>query len=370
MKVLHLISSKGLYGAEGVLLNLMIASKNAGHQPHLMCFRSASKPEPQIDSEAKNNGITSRTIVCKYKFDIKAIRDIRRFALDKGIQIIHSHGYKADVYGAIVSKFSHLPLVATLHGWTNEDKKVKFYETIDKLILRMINHLVPVSSVINEELKGRGLNGRKVTVIPNAIDTEKFNPFREDAGPNDRLEAKSELTIGTVGRLSPEKGHSCLLKVFKKVISSVPNLKLLIVGDGALRSSLEKEAKDLGIEKKVIFTGMQKDMVSMYRAMDIFVLPSFTEGLPLVLLEAMSMELPVVATGVGAIPQVIGQNEGIQVPSKDMDALKEAIISLVNDSTARHAMGKAARRKVVSDFSLDQFTQKYMSVYERVLDSS
>lgn len=159
------------------------------------------------------------------------------------------------------------------------------------------------------------------------------------------------------------------MRAFKDIASSVANAKLLIVGDGYLKESLEQEARNLHIEEKVIFAGSQKDMPSLYKAMDIFVLPSLTEGMSLVLLEAMSMGLPVIATNVGSAPYIIGDGEGMLISCADVSRLSKAIASLINDSGARKSMGLQARNRVGQSFSLDSFAAKYVQVYRMVAGS-
>ena len=367
MNILHIISSSGIYGAENVLLGLAESLKKNGHTPHIVCLKSALKPDPDMYLEAQKRNILSAVEICRNKLDIKALTNIRKFTLKNDIQFIHSHGYKANFYGWIVSKFTKIPIIATLHGWTAEDVKVKLYEKIDRLILRGMDHLVAVSPRIHEQLRGMGLKDKRITFVPNAVDTEKFKPGSNNDKFRERLGLKDNFVIGTVGRLSIEKGQGYLLRAFKDIASVVPKAKLLIVGDGRLKDNLQQEAKNLGLEDRVVFSGNQKDMVSVYKAIDIFVLPSLTEGLPLVLLEAMSMGLAVVATGVGAVPYVIGEGEGIIVPPQNTKALNEAVLGLVADPSHRNAVSIKARERAVNDFSIGSFSNKYIGLYKMVM---
>jgi glycosyltransferase involved in cell wall biosynthesis len=370
MRILHLISSSGMYGAEQVLLSLARLSKKDGHRPYVVCLKAEEKSDPDLYAKAKVNAIDTLVIGCRRKLDIGAVLKIKRFIIDNRIDIVHSHGYKANFYGACVCRLIKVPIVATLHGWTAENRKIKLYENIDKLIMRSFDHLVPVSPLIYDYLRKKDFSTRKITFIPNAVDTEKFSPEARSADIRQKFGLGHSLVIGSVGRLSPEKGHSRLIRVFKQIVSVYPDAKLLIVGDGALRESLEEEARSLGLRDKVIFAGSQADMVSMYKAMDIFVLPSFTEGLSLVMLEAMSMGLAVVATAVGAASFVAGDGECILIPPHDNWALEKALLALINDSQLRVRMKDKARQRVSADFSLASFSRNYMRIYRNFLPRS
>ncbi|MFC1632016.1 glycosyltransferase family 4 protein [Candidatus Omnitrophota bacterium] len=366
MKILHIISSSGFYGAEQVLLNLVSLLKEDGHKPYLICLKNRTKPDPQIHVQAQKQGISSKVVNCRHKLDLGAIKEIKQFVKQENIKIIHSHGYKSDFYGLIAAKLVRIPIVATLHLWTQETARDRFYEWLDKRLIKRMNHLIPVSPLINNQLKALKIADNKVTLIPNGIDVDKFNSARVNTNLRHRFGLNDDLVIGTVGRLAQQKGQTYLIKAFKE-LSGTKGLKLLIVGDGYLKESLHKEVKELGIENDVVFTGAQKDIEAAYNSMNIFVLPSINEGLPLALLEAMSMGFAVIATKVGAIPYVMQDRaEGMLVSPGSIKELKEAIFTLIKDSALRKQMGEKAREKVKSAFSLETFYQKYIEVYNRL----
>jgi len=365
MKILHIISSSGFYGAEGVLLNLVSMLKKDGHQPHLVCLKNKNRPDPQIHLRAKQDGISSQVICCRRKLDFAAIKEIREFICRENIQLVHTHGYKSDFYGLIAAKLAKVPIIATLHLWTQESAKDKLYEWLDKFTIERMDHLVCVSPVIAEQLKSLGIAENKTSLIPNGIDTDKFNSKEVKADLRDGLNLDGNLVIGTVGRLVRQKGQAYLLEAFKELAKN-KDFKLLIVGDGHLKMSLKKQVKKMGIEGEVIFAGAQKDVAAAYNTINIFVLPSIDEGLPLALLEAMSMGLAVIATKVGAVTDVINsQEEGLLVSPGNSEELKQAISVLIKDSKMRKQMGKKAREKVISSFSLQSCYQKYLEIYKK-----
>jgi len=365
MRILHLISSSGMFGAERVLLNIGIGLRDKNHAAYLLCLRDSKKGVPEIHFEARRAGLASRVIFCDGRMDVKALFEIKNFMKTENIDVIHSHGYKSDIYGFIASKMSGKPIISTLHGWTGETFNVRLYERLDRWVIRRMDHLVPVAPSIMDKVTRMGLNGGRVTFIPNGIDTVKFNPIggetslREEFGFNGH-----SVVIGTVGRLSREKDHSSLIGAFGRVSLTCPDVRLLIVGEGDLKDELRSKAQSLGVGKKIVFAGFRSDMVSIYKSMDIFVLPSLTEGLPLVLLETMSMGLPVIASQVGGIPYVINKNAGIMIPPASPEILEEALRCLVNDESLRKEFGRNARERISSSFSLDSFCKKYIDLYE------
>lgn len=367
MRVLQLISSSGFFGAENVLLNLGRLLKEHGNNPYLICLKNASKHGPEVHLQAQKQGLPSRVISCRHRLDIKVIKRIKDFIKQERIEVIHSHGYKSNFYGLIASKLSGVPIVATLHGWIGETKKSRFYEKLDKWIIRRMNHLVAVSPMICEELADLKLNGTPSTFVANGVDTEKFNPNKVIGDVRKEFGLGDSLVIGAVGRLSQEKGHSYLINAFKNIYSQLPSAKLLIVGDGPLRDSLQPTVHSPQLKDKVIFAGKRDNLPAIYKSMDIFVLPSLKEGLPLVLLEAMSMRLPVIATKVGGIPYVMNKDEGILVSPGNIEELKSSILLLLKDSSLRRRMGEKAREKILSCFSLRSFYQKYIDIYKNVI---
>ena len=366
MRILHIISSSGFFGAENVVLNIMGSIKNKGANPYLICLKNSGKPEPQIHLEARKQDIFTNVLSCRSRMDFRSIFRLRDFIREKDVQIIHTHGYKSNMYGLLASKISRVPIVATLHGWTGGGKKNIFYEKLDRRIVKGMDHLISVSPSITDWLKKLHINSEKISYIPNAVDTNKFSADNA-SDVRSELNIEGKIVIGVAGRLTAEKGHCYLIRAFKDVHSEIRGIKLLIVGSGDLREKLQQEAERSGVSEDVIFTGARKDMASIYKSMDMFVLSSITEGLPMVLLEAMSMGLPVVASRVGGIPHVISGENGIMVSPADPTELKEGIIRLLRDDKLRKTMGEKARSAVLERFSLDIFSQSYVNAYEYIV---
>lgn len=372
MRVLHLISSSGFYGAENVLLNLAKSLKEDGCEPCVVCIKGASRPDPEIYLRAEREGIKSKIVYGRRRLDFKIIRQIQNIVKEEGVDLIHSHGYKSNFYGLTAARRSGVPIISTIHLWTGETMKLRFYEYLDRRwMVRKMDHVVLVSPTFRDDVKKSNLASARISYIPNGIDTETFNPSNIHSDLRGELGLNNSLVIGNVARLNQEKGHHHLIEAFEKAQSEIPNARLLIIGDGPLEDDLRAEVNSRALTGKVIFTGKRKDMPSLYKAMDIFAMSSLKEGMPMALLEAMSMELPVITTDVGAVPYIISNNEnGIMIKAENPGILAEKIVSLLKDASMRKRLGWEARRTVLSNFSSASLYRRYFEIYVNVLEAN
>jgi len=210
----------------------------------------------------------------------------------------------------------------------------------------------------------------KIVAIPNGVDTAYFAPARWERG-NSQAElglSKDRFCIGTVARLTEAKGLKYLLLAVKRVRENIPDVTLLIVGDGPLREELEEYSRELGIDDAVIFTGYRNDIPRMLAAMDVFVLASVWEGMPVSLLEAMAMQKPVVATRVGGIPEVIQDGvDGILIPPTDANELARAIINIFKDREFSDNLALNARKRIMEHFSIESTAKRIGSLYQELI---
>ncbi|MBL8188339.1 MAG: glycosyltransferase [Acidobacteria bacterium] len=209
-------------------------------------------------------------------------------------------------------------------------------------------------------------------VIPNGVELPRIDAadgsdVREELG----IEPE-EFVIGTVARLDKNKDTLTLVRAFAELVPIKPDaaLKLLIVGDGDQRTTLEQFVRECGLNRSVIFAGMRRDVPRVLKAMNVFALSSLSEGMPMTVLEAMAARLPVVATAVGALPEMVEEgNTGFLVPVGDAKTMAERLLRLVVDRQLAKAFGEASRRKVERDFTLERTLQRYAELYVSVLKS-
>jgi len=374
MRILQLISSAGFFGAENVMLELATGLR----ERHLECvvgvIKNMYNPHVEVADEAERKGLAVVVFPCNGKLDVRAIWSIRRFLRQEGIRVIHGHGYKSNIYAHLSSVGKDIGRIATCHNWLGDDAKMKLYARLDGWLLRRFDRVIGVSESVVEEILRHGIERGKVLRVDNGIDVARYRNGRARGGDELRRELgidPSWKVIGTVGRLSEEKGHRCFLEAAERVVKSYGRVVFLIVGDGPLRRSLEERASRTGSGKedaRFIFTGVRNDMPAVYSVMDMFVLPSLTEGLPMALLEAMASETPSVATRVGAVPTLIQDGfSGLLVEAGEAGELAEAMMKLLRSPEEAREFAERAQRGIEERFSSQTMVDKYIGVYESVL---
>jgi glycosyltransferase involved in cell wall biosynthesis len=366
VKVLQLISSGGYYGAENMLLNLCASQEKAGCQNSLLLFYNVHAPNVEFYERARRRGLSVRMVHCQGRADWRAVRQIEECIQEDGVNLLHTHGYKADLYGYVAAWRSHKPIVATCHNWVGGTAALGIYNHLDRLALKRFNGLAAVSDSVSQRLTDFGISAKKIKIIANGIDVQAF----ERAQPLPTLVFSGNKVVGMVARLDLQKGFEYLLRAVRELCGTFNDLKMVIVGEGPDRTAIENMIQQYGLQSKVILAGQQSDMPGVYAAIDIFVLPSLNEGLPLTVLEAMAASKPVIATRVGAIPSVIKHGEnGLLVDSKDADGLRNAIASLLTDSDLCRRMGSAGHDWVSRNYTSEVMALKYRQMYEEVLGS-
>jgi len=367
MRILHLISSSGLFGAERVVLELSKGLKrNYNCQPVVGVIRNSQSPHIEIAEEAAACCLDSVIFPCRGRFDPKLSSLIGNFVEQNKIDIVHCHGYKSNIYGLLASR-NRVPSVTTNHNWLTSGLSLKLYCFLDSCWIRYFNRIVAVSEKIKKEMLKFGLPEKKIRVIDNGIDLERFareiptGRIKEEFGLSGNLKI-----VGTVGSLTTEKGYIHLLKAAKSVLDVGIGVSFLIVGEGPLRNRLEEEAGKLGIRSNIVFAGYRSDIPEMLSTMDIFILSSIKEGLPMVLLEAMAAKKPVIATAVGAVPEVIRDHrDGLLVQPGDIEGLKRAIMELARDPEKADRLAANGYERV-KNFSSGNMAGKYFAIYKEL----
>jgi glycosyltransferase involved in cell wall biosynthesis len=285
-------------------------------------------------------------------------------------QIVHTHKPKDSVPVAIAGKIAGIPyLVRTYHGLPEphigyHHHKNAIYTAVDNFVNRyMTDRIIAVSSNIQRHLLSLKYPEQHILQIHNGIDLDNIHCYDETAADN-----RKELIIGTASRLVPVKGHDTLLRAISTLKARHKDIRLIIVGDGPLRGKLERLIQELELKDEVILTGHSDNIYVELRKMDIFALPSIHEGIPMVLLEAMALSLPIVASRVGGIPEVICHDEsGILIEPGNADALASALTILARDRTYARRLGKAARKKVEENFSAELMATRTAKLYRELV---
>ena len=292
----------------------------------------------------------------------------RRLRRD-GIGLIHAHDFKSDLLGVLAGRIARVPVVTTVHGYIAITGKSQLYKRLDLMLLRAMDRVIVVSNAMLRDLGSRGIAPSRLRAVRNCIALENY-PYgrrsrtaRAAAGFDD-----GAIVVGHVGRLSAEKGQARLLRVFPRVLESVPSARLMFAGDGPQMGALRDLARSLGVVSSTVFLGYRDDIPEVFANLDLLVLSSDTEGLPNVVLEAMAMGVPVVATAVGGTPEVVEDRAtGLLVPRDDEAALASAIIESLVSRDAAEERARRARAMVEKEFAMEALIQRTHALYRELL---
>lgn len=366
MNILFLISSAGHYGIENMLVSLACNLTSLGCHCVVGVFCDSRDPHTEVAEEAKKRGLTVELIRCQGRIDRAAVQQIRQLVRKYEIDVIHPHGYKADLYAYAAAFRNRVALLATSHNWPSKHWSMRAYAALDRLALRRFDAVVAVSEPVHARLRRWGVKKDQLTLIANGVDVERF----QNAQPTLRNETRfaSGALVGFVGRLVPDKGGAVLLHAAKQVLAICPDTRFVFVGEGPSRPDWDKLGSDLCIAGNVVFTGTRNDMPGVYASLDMLVLPSLIESMPMCLLEAMAASKPVIATEVGGIPQVITTDQtGLLVKPGDADGFAKAILSLIRQPDLADELGRNASIHIRKHFSAQAMSKAYVQRYEAII---
>ncbi|HEY3275780.1 MAG TPA: glycosyltransferase [Syntrophorhabdaceae bacterium] len=361
LKVVHIIASNSIGGAEQVLLDICRSLKT-----EKVKFEAALFVQPGQswgNAFAKMLGdyqIPLHFIEMHFPLNPSEILQICRIVKKTTPSVVHCHGMRADLFGGIAAKLCGVPAVTTVHGWVPFTRKMKFYTWLDLKSMRLFDTVMPVSRSLEKDLARYRINPLRVRLVPN-VPPRASTPVRAMV----RKPNGSVLQIGFVGRLSPEKGPLFLIDGVAKLKETVP-LFLHIAGDGPEMAAVQDRIRVTGLEDRTKVYGYFDNPRDIYNVLDVLVLPSLTEGIPLALLEAMSFGLPVIASGVGGIPEIVEDNvNGLIVRPGMVSDLAEKIGLLARDHALRERIGNAARERVAELCDHHRWEQQINEIYQR-----
>lgn len=321
-----------------------------------------------LKDRCEKNGLPTTVLPIRSQWDLGWITRCCALVRRQRVALIHAHEFRANVFGTIVAKLCSIPLVGTVHGKNYYPEHVKrrvAYRWVSKAA-----RMVAVSEDLRRFLSNQvGVRGDRIVRIYNGVDmpqrrsSDQVARFRADLG----IEA-SEFALGIVGSLYPVKGHTYLLQAVRSVLAVHPKAKLFVVGQGELEESLTRQAVELGIDHAVSFLGLRNDIPNVLAALDLFVLPSLSEGLSVALLEAMSAGLPVIASRVGGNPEIVQDGvTGLLVAPGDVSELAGHILEMISKRDRARLFGEKGRERVANVFTSAQMLKHYQDLYEMCL---
>ena len=365
-RVLHIIDSLHLGGAQEVVLNLATCgSARFRHEVATMHGRGIYWDRLR-QAGVKVHSLSPHKLLPLYLASIPW-----RLLADRP-DILHCHLIPSNIIAKPLGALLGVPVVIN-HDHTNDTRRAdsRLLLALDRFSNRFASHIVAVSASCRDFLITReSIPANDVTLVPNAIDLRRFSPAaprRDQARVELGLPASARVVAG-VGRLNPQKNFSLFLDIAAQLAPRFPDLHFLLAGDGPEEKMLRENAAALGISDRVTFSGYVADTRLVYLAADVLLMPSRYEGLPMTLLEAMAMGLPVVASQLDGIAEVIGDGrEGFLVPSDDASLFVERTAALLQDAELSSRIAQNARAKIEASFSVERMTSAVEEIYDRFL---
>jgi|WetSurMetagenome_2_1015567.scaffolds.fasta_scaffold00064_41 glycosyltransferase involved in cell wall biosynthesis len=371
IKIMHVIDSSGLYGAEVMLLGLMDEQRRMGDRPVLCSIGTFDDGRKEIECAAEQHGHDVIPARMAPGFNLRGAFAILRNARDHKADVLHSHGYKGNILlGSLTRKLRRFPMVSTVHGWTSMGNlsKMRVYDWLDSLSLNGVDAVITVNNSQQHSSKFRWCINKNVRCIPNGIAAAEA---AELPSPSDNPVAsfcKGHFIVGALGRLSKEKGYDVLIQAFHRLRNTTPDARLVIIGEGKERASLEALIKRLDLEAYVLMPGFMEQAAQYLPLFSCFVISSYTEGLPISLLEAMMAGTPVVSTDVGSIADILETGKtGALVKTGDIEGLSEAMLRICRNPSLAAQQALAAGEIVVSKYSAKNMALAYREVYTELM---
>lgn len=319
-----------------------------------------------LDRRAADLGIDYVEVTEKHSFDPGVWPQLRQLVRERRIDIVHAHDHKTDAITWALARREPIVPLSTAHGFAGESWNERVYYAIEKRLLARFPRVIAVANHIKAELVRTGSRPERVVVINNAIDPDLFHrdPARVAEIRAALGFAAGDFVIGAVGRLEAEKRFDLLLEAFAAVHSRFPQARLAIVGEGTFRAPLEAQIAGLDLGSSVTLLGHRTDIVALYHAFDEFVQSSEREGTPNCVLEAMAMEVPIVATAVGGTSELMSDDQhGTLIPRHDVPALIAGLERGLVDPDRARRLATAARARVESELSFARRMQRLEEIY-------
>ena len=371
--VLHVITKLELGGAQKQLLSLLGRLDKERFNPFLFTARdgilgaealaiSGLKVERSIFLERPINPLR----------DILALIEVYFFIRKNNIQIVHTHSSKAGILGRLAARLARAKLIIhTVHGWSFNDYQPALFRKLIILLEKFAAQFTDILVVVSHHDKQKGLKnhiGReeKYTLIRYGIDYEEFDRRRPDIKKELGIDS-GDLVVANISCFKPQKSPLDFVRLAYLVKQSIPGVKFLLIGDGLLRKRIERAILRFNIQERMILTGWRRDIPDILSTVDVFVLTSLWEGLPLAALEALASSRPVIATNTGGISEVVIEGEnGFLVSPGDEKGMCEKLIALLRDKSTREKMSEKTKEALPQDFLLDNMIGRTQSLYENL----
>jgi len=363
MVILQVETSRGFGGQEEWVLCLSTALMRRGHKVQIVC-----RPDTPVARKADELGVSRWDLQIRNSLDPRAVFGLLRIIWREKVEVIHTHDAKTTWAAYFASRLSSLyfnrpVLIRTRHLVYNSRYVFPYKYLSDRAVM--------VSKYLRDYLvEEKGIASSKIHIIPPGVDTDLFCINSVESNARQELGIPKEVpVIGMVAFLRGEKGHRILIEAARVVLCFYPEARFLLVGSGQAEEALRKLVSQWSMEGHFIFTGYRTDVPRLLAAMDIFVLPSLREAMPISLMEAMAMEKPVIASRVGGIPEVLVDREtGLLVPPGDPIALADGILYLLSHPSLAQTWGRNGRSTIEERYSLQSVVDRTIALYQNLKD--
>lgn len=373
IKVCLMLGGMGFGGGEKYVLSLAEHLSSPRYTFHFVTHQ-----ESLFCQEARRRGYPVTVVDMTRRFNPLSLYKLTRFFKDERIDLVHTNGARMNFYGRLAAHWAGAQHICStvhnsLYDYPIGKLKLAVYVKTDVWTARYAQRIITVAEALARDLRDKyGIPAEKILTIHNGIDLSELEPTRSREAVRDDLGIPPDSPlVGAIGRMTHQKGFTYLLQALPALIERVPKTQCLLVGDGPLRGELEREAVQLGLLDRCIFTGLRTDIPDLLTAIDVFVLPSLSEGFPMVLLEAMGMRQPVVATAVSGNPELIEHGRtGLLVSSADPPGLATAMTWLLEHPHEAETIGQAAQSIVEQQFTVTKMVEKTEEVYRSMWSNS
>ena len=365
MRVLHVHRIRAISGSERHLLTLLPALAERGFDPVFLGLDDPTGDGEPFYAALDRAGVPTFRVPCQRDVDARLLRRLTASVRGLRPDLVHTHLVHADAYGALATLRTRTPLVSTKH---NDDRfRSGPFRFVERALATQTRALVTISHALARFSEHVGLPREKLRVIHYGLD-DLPDAWGED-DPSKHVPDDVRVVLA-VARLDEQKGLDIAVSALAAVHAEHPDAVLVVVGDGPLRERLETQARALGVSNAVVLRGRTGDVAAWLRRADVFVHPASWEGFGLVVLEAMLAGLPIVASAVSALPELIDDEKtGLLVPPRDADAFTEALRRVLTDPVLARRMGDAARERARSEFSVARMAERTRDVYDAAVAS-
>ncbi len=370
MRVAVVVDSLKVGGAQRLVSAFASSASAYGIQPVIITLNNAKASV--ISESIRKAGVEVITITASSLFNYRRLNQLTDFLENEKIDIVQTHLFYSNILGSIAAHRAGVPMIATLHSViVREDWKGRLIQYIETYCLRKYaTRILAVGDMVAEAHAGHYRNS-KLDVIPNGI--PKPQPIQSQERERLRHEITgngSKSIIVTVGRFAHAKGYEDMIKAFNLLQQKDLKSTLLMIGTGGMFNSIKAQIEKFQLSQSVVLAGERNDVPQLLASSDVYASSSHREGLPLAVLEAMMAGLPIVATSVGDIPNVLTDETGVVVPPHQPEMLADALEDLLKNPEKRQAMGKAAQRRAMEEYSIDAWMKKHLALYRDVLASN